>query len=151
MSKQSSYNLSTSQESRVVGRHDSAAGAPGQPREMIHPRTKVVVVASSQLPHSAVPATTSAHGGSQSAVPATKSAPRGAQSAAPATSSAHGGSQNAAPATESAHGGSQSAVPAAKSAFQETSENSNHNGGTIPSMIREWPETVSHTSTFRKA
>ena len=41
--------VSTSQESRVVGRHDSAAGAPEQlremtqPREMTHPRTKVVL------------------------------------------------------------------------------------------------------------
>ena len=49
MSKQSRFNLSTSQESRVVGRHDSAAGAPEQPREMtqpremIHPRTNVVL------------------------------------------------------------------------------------------------------------
>ena len=42
----------------------------------------------------------------------------------------------AAPATKSSHGGSQSAVPATKSALQETTENSNHNGGTIPSMIR---------------
>ena len=40
-------------------------------------------------------------------------------------------SQSAVPATKSAHGGSQSAVPATKSALQETSENSNHNGGTI--------------------
>ena len=43
---------------------------------------------------------------------------------------AHGGSQSAAPATKSAHGGSQSAAPATTSARQETSENSNHNGGT---------------------
>ena len=34
--------------------------------------------------------------------------------------------------TKSACGGSQSAAPATKSALQETSENSNHNGGTIP-------------------
>ena len=65
------------------------------------------------------------HGGSQSAVPATKSA--------------LGGSQSAVPATNSAHGGSQSAAPATKSALQETSENSNHNGGTIPTMIRACP------------
>ena len=58
------------------------------------------------------------------------------QSAAPATKSAHGGSQSAAPATKSAHGGSQSAVPATESALQETSENSNRDGGTIPTMIR---------------
>ena len=108
-----------------------------------------------------VPATKSAHGGSQSAVPATKSAPRGHTevhkalcSAAPTTKSAHGGSQSAAPATKSAHGGSQSAVPATKSAHGEvhkvlrlprnlhfkeqlkTIENSNHNGGTSPTMIR---------------
>ena len=44
-----SMSVSTSQESRVVGRHDSAAGAPEQlremtqPREMTHPRTKVVL------------------------------------------------------------------------------------------------------------
>ena len=86
---------------------------------------------------SAVPATKSAHGGSQSAAPATKSAHGGSQSAVPATKSAHGGSQSAAPATKSAHGGSQSAAPATKSALQETSENSNPNGRTIPSMIRE--------------
>ena len=66
------------------------------------------------------PATKSARGGSQSAVPATKSAPRGSQSAA-----------------VPAHGGSQSAVPATKSALQETSENSNRNGGTIPTMTRD--------------
>ena len=42
----------------------------------------------------------------------------------------HGGSQSAAPATNSAHGGSQSAAPATNSARQETSEYSNHNGGT---------------------
>ena len=61
-----------------------------------------------------------------------KSAPRGSQSVAPATKSAHGRSQSAAPATKSGHGGSQSAFPATKSALQETSENSNPNGGTIP-------------------
>ena len=71
------------------------------------------------------PATTSAHGGAQSAVPATKSA--------------HGGSQSAAPTTTSAHGGSQSAVPATKSALQETSENSNPNGRTIPTMPENDP------------
>ena len=76
------------------------------------------------------------HGGSQSAVPATNSAHGGSRSTAPATQSAHGGSHSAAPATNSAHGGSQSAVPATKSALQETNENSNHNGGTIPRMIR---------------
>ena len=81
-----------------------------------------------------MPATKSAHGGSQSAVPATKSAHGGSQSATPATKSAPGGSQSAAPATKSGHGGSQSAVPATKSALQETSENSNPNGGTIPTM-----------------
>ena len=86
---------------------------------------------------SAAPATQSAHRGSQSAAPATNSAHGGSQSAVPATNSAHGGSQSAAPATKSAHGGSQSAAPAKKSALQETSENSNHNGGTIPTMIRE--------------
>ena len=69
-------------------------------------------------------------------MPATQSAHGGSQSAAPAAKSAHGGSQSAAPATKSAHGASQSAVPATKSALQETSENSNHNGGTIPTMIR---------------
>ena len=42
----------------------------------------------------------------------------------------HGGSQSAAPATNSARGGSQSAAPATNSARQETSEYSNHNGGT---------------------
>ena len=47
----------------------------------------------------------------------------------PATKSTHGAPQSAAPATKSAHGGSQSAVPATKSARQETSENSDHNGG----------------------
>ena len=46
-----------------------------------------------------------------------------------ATKSAPRGSQSAVPATKSAHGGSQSAVPATKSALQETSENSNRNGG----------------------
>ena len=46
-------------------------------------------------------------------------------------------SQSAAPATKSGHGGSQSALPATKSALQETSENSNPNGGAIPTMIRE--------------
>ena len=70
-------------------------------------------------------------------LPATKSARGGSQSAEPATKSARGGSQSAAPATESAHGGSQSAAPATKSALQETSGNSNHDGGTIPPMIRE--------------
>ena len=54
----------------------------------------------------------------------------GSQSAAPATNSAQGGSQSAAPATNSAHGGSQSAAPATNSARQETSEYSNHKGGT---------------------
>ena len=88
---------------------------------------------------SAVPARKSAHGGSQSTAPATKSAHGGSQSAAPATTSAHGGSQSAAPATKSAHGGSQSAVPATKSALQETSENSNPNGGTIPTMPEHDP------------
>ena len=35
----------------MVGRHDSAAGAPEQPREMTHPCTQVVLqVVSSQLP-----------------------------------------------------------------------------------------------------
>ena len=81
--------------------------------------------------HSGVPATKSAHGGSQSAAPATKSAHGGSQSAAPAAKSAPGGSQSAAPATKSGHGGSQSAVPATKSALRE---NSNPNGGTIPTM-----------------
>ena len=47
---------------------------------------------------------------------------------------APGGSQSAALATKSGHGGSQSAVPATKSALQETSENSNPNGGAIPTM-----------------
>ena len=72
--------------------------------------------------------------------PATKSAHGGAQSAVPATKSAHGGSQSAAPATKSAHGGSQSAAPATKSSLQETSETSNPNGRTIPSMIRAGSE-----------
>ena len=81
----------------------------------------------------------SAHGRSQSAAPAAKSAPRGSQSVAPATKSAHGRSQSAAPATKSGHGGSQSAVPATKSALQETSENSNPNGGTIPTMPEHDP------------
>ena len=49
----------------------------------------------------------------------------------------HGGTQSAAPATKSAHGGSQSAAPATKSSLQETSENSNPNGRTIPRMIRD--------------
>ena len=91
---------------------------------------------------SAAPATTSAHGGSQSAAPATKSAHGGSQSAAPATKSAHGGSQSVVPATKSAHAGSQSAVPATKSALQETSENSNPNGRTIPTMTRDRLATV---------
>ena len=47
-----------------------------------------------------------------------------------AAKSARGGSHSVAPATKSARGGSQSAVPATTSARQETSENSNHNGGT---------------------
>ena len=41
--------------------------------------------------------------------------------------------------TKSAHAGSQSAVPATKSALQETSENSNPNGGTIPTMPENDP------------
>ena len=85
---------------------------------------------------SAAPATKSAHGGSQSAAPTTTSAHGGSQSAVPARKSAHGGTQSAAPATTSAHGGSQSAAPATKSSLQETSENSNPNGRTIPRMIR---------------
>ena len=89
-----------------------------------------------------MPATKSAHGGSQSNAPATKPAHRGSQSAAPATNSAHGGSQSAVPATKYAHGGSQSAVPATKSALQETTETSNHNGRTIPSMTRDRLATV---------
>ena len=36
-----------------------------------------------------------------------------------------------------AQGGSQNPVSATKSALQEISEHSNHNGGMIPSMIRE--------------
>ena len=75
---------------------------------------------------SAVPATNSAHGGSQSAVPATKSAHRGSQSAVPATNSAHGGSQSAVPATKSAHGCSQSTVPATNSA---------HGGSQMPRTL----------------
>ena len=113
------------------------------------------------------------HGGSQSAAPATNSARQetseysshnagtdrrpptqhpepltehgGSQSAAPATNSAHGGSQSAAPATNSAHGGSQSPAPATKSARQETSEYSNHNGGTD----RRPPQTTADNPTAR--
>ena len=85
----------------------------------IAPRTKVVLRShqfSASSSPDAVPATKSAHGGSQSAAPATKSAPRHSQSAVPAKKSAHGGAQSAVPATKSAHGGSQSAAPATKSA-----------------------------------
>ena len=66
----------------------------------------------------------------------------GSQSAAPATKTAHGASQSAAPATKCAHGGSQSAVPSTKSARQETSENSNRNGGTDrrPPATTQQPE-----------
>ena len=98
------------------------------------PRTKVVLQSrqfSASSSPDAVPATKSAHGGSQSAVPATKSAHGGSQSA-----------QSAAPATKSAHGGSQSAAPATKSSLQETSENSNPNGRTIPRMTRDRLATV---------
>ena len=84
---------------------------------------------------SAVPATKSAHRGSQSGAPATKSALRASPSAVPATKSAHRGSQSGAPATKIAHWGSQSAAPATRSALQETNANSN-NGGTI----RAWSE-----------
>ena len=122
----------------MVGRHDSAAGAPQQPREMTqpqemtHPHTKVVLQ-SRQFSSSSSPDT-----------PRTKVVLRQLSASnspdtprtLPATTSAHGGSQSAVPATTSAHGGSQSAVLATKSALQETSETSNHNGGTIPSMIR---------------
>ena len=46
------------------------------------------------------------------------------------------------PATKSAHAGSQSAVPAMKSALQETSENCNPNGGTIPTMPENDPRMI---------
>ena len=78
------------------------------------PRTKVVLQSrqfSASSSPDAVPATKSAHGGSQSAAPATKSAHGGSQSAVPAKKSTHGGAQSAVPATKSAHGGSQSAAP----------------------------------------
>ena len=83
--------------------------------------------------------------------PATKSAHGGAQSAVPATKSARGGSQSAAPATTSAHGGSQSAAPATKSSLQETSETSNPNGRTIPSMIRAGSEHDPRPSRNRRS
>ena len=95
---------------------------------------------------SAVPATKSAHGGSQSAAPATKSAHGGSQSAVPATKSTHGGSQSAVPATKSTHGGSQSAAPATNSARQQTSEYSNHNGGTDGDHGRQ-PQTTADNAT----
>ena len=81
----------------------------------------------------------SAPGGSQSAVPATKSDLEVHK--APATTSAHGGSQSAVPATKSAHGGSQSAAPATKSALQETSENLITMDGR-PTMTRDRLATV---------
>ena len=55
----------------------------------------------------------------------------------------HGGSQSAAPATNSARGGSQSAEPATNSARQQTSEYSNHNGGTD----RRPPPTTADNAT----
>ena len=55
----------------------------------------------------------------------------------------HGGSQSAAPATNSARGGSQSAAPATNSARQQTSEYSNHNGGTD----RRPPPTTADNAT----
>ena len=126
---------------------------------------------------SAVPATKSAHGGSQSAVPATKSALQESsensnhnggtdptmirpwrktirkpsfRGASPSRFGEAWRSQSVVPATKSAHGGSQSAVPATKSALQESSENSNHNGGTDPTMIRPWRKTIRKPS-FRGA
>ena len=62
----------------------------------------------------------------------------------------HGGSQSAAPATISARGGSQSAAPATNSARQQTSEYSNHNGGTdrrpppTTADNRRQPQTTQH-------
>ena len=70
-----------------------------------------------------------------SQLPAPRLAPR-TKVALQSRQFSHGGTQSAAPATKSAHGGSQSAAPATKSALQETSENSNPDGRTIPSMIR---------------
>ena len=103
----------------VLGCRKFSSSSSQLPAPQIAPHTKVALQSrqfSSSSSTDAVPATKSAHGGSQSAVPGTKSAHGGSQSAAPATKSAHGGSQSAAPATKSAPRGSHSAVPATKSA-----------------------------------
>ena len=55
--------------------------------------------------------------------------------------------KSVAPATKSAHAGSQSAVPATKSALQDTSETSNPNGRTIPTM----PENDPRPSRTRRS
>ena len=55
----------------------------------------------------------------------------------------HGSSPSAAPPTNSARGGSQSAAPATNSARQQTSEYSNHNGGTD----RRPPPTTADNAT----
>ena len=92
---------------------------------------------------SAVPASTRSGRCFQSQKQRNCSSPgQSSQTVAPATKSAHGRSQSAAPATKSGHGGSQSAMPATKSALQETSENSNPNGGTIPTMPDHDPSMI---------
>ena len=104
---------------------------------------------------SAAPATKSAHGGSQSAAPATKSAHGGSQSAVPATKSACACHEictwrftNALRLPQNLHLEVHTVLRLPRnlhievhkalclSALQETTETSNHNGGTIPTMIR---------------
>ena len=96
-------------------------------------------------------ATTNHNGGTDRRPPPTTQQPDpltehgGSHSAVPATNSAHGGSQSAVPATKSAHGGHKVLCLPRNLHMEETSEISNHNGGTD----RRPPQTTADNATAR--
>ena len=148
----------------LQSRHFSASSSTDTPRTKVvlqsrqfsasssphTPRTKVVLQSrqfSASSSPDAVPATKSAHGGSQSAVPATKSAHGGSQSAAPATKSAHGGSHlRARTIRRLATKACKTQCNYAPSDDTGTPSSQNYNGGTLRAQTME-----SHFPTSMKS